>query len=183
MKTTGKTNAARTLDTLGIEYDLLSYSVDPNDLSATAVARKLALPAEQVFKTLVARGDSPGRLRLRPQASGSLQGVVLAVIPGSYQLDLKALARLSGHRKVETVPLKQVQSLTGYIRGGVTAIACKKPYPVFLDEWAEVYDQIAVSAGIRGQMLWLSPADYVRATAAVVGQISQELAPTERSVV
>ena len=171
MKTTGKTNAARTLDTLGIEYDLLSYSVDPNDLSATAAARKLALPAEQVFKTLVARGDSLGS----SPSSGSLQGVVLAVIPGSYRLDLKALARLSGHRKVETVPLKQVPSLTGYIRGGVTAIACKKPYPVFLDEWAEVYDHIAVSAGIRGQMLWLSTADYIRATVAAVGQISQEL--------
>ena len=183
MKTTGKTNAARTLDTLGIEYDLLAYSVDPNDLSATAVARKLALPAEQVFKTLVVRGNSLGGLRHRPQSLGSYQGVVLAVIPGSYQLDLKALARLSGHRKVEAVPLKQVQPLTGYIRGGVTAIAGKKPYPVFLDAWAEVYDRIAVSAGIRGQMLWLSPADYIQATAAAVGQISQELAPTERSAV
>ena len=168
MKTNVKTNAARVLDTLGIEYDLLSYSVDPKDMSATAVARELALPADQVFKTLVVRGD-------RIYASRSLQGVELAVIPGSYQLNLKALAELSGHRKVETVPLKQVQPLTGYIRGGVTAIACKKPYPVFLDEWAEAYERIAVSAGIRGQMLWLSVSDYIRATAAVIGQISYEI--------
>lgn len=119
-----KTNAARALDTLGIEYDLLTYRVDLDDLSATAVACKLSLPADQVFKTLVVRGD-------RPQSSGSLQSVVLAVIPGSYQLDLKALAKLSGDRKAETVPLKQVQPLTGYIRGGVTAIACKSPIRSF----------------------------------------------------
>ncbi len=165
-----KTNAARALDTLGIEYDLLTYRVDLDDLSATAVACKLSLPADQVFKTLVVRGD-------RPQSSGSLQSVVLAVIPGSYQLDLKALAKLSGDRKAETVPLKQVQPLTGYIRGGVTAIACKKPYPVFLDEWAEVYERIAVSAGIGGQMLWLSARDYIRATAAVIGHISDHRGP------
>ncbi|MGB3295109.1 MAG: aminoacyl-tRNA deacylase [Phormidesmis sp.] len=171
-----KTNAARVLDTLGIAYDLLTYSVDLDDLSAIAVARKLMLPADQVFKTLVVRGDSPmDRLSHRADASGALQAVILAVIPGSFQLDLKALARLSGHRKVETVPLRQVQPLTGYIRGGVTAIACKKPYPVFLDEWAEVYDHIAVSAGLRGQMLWLSVSDYIRATAATIGQISCEV--------
>lgn len=170
-----KTNAARALDTLGIEYDLLSYCVDLDDLSATSVAQKLKLPADQVFKTLVVRGDSLGRLRHRAHSTGPFQGVALAVVPGSYQLDLKALAKLSGDRKVETVPLKQVQPLTGYIRGGVTAIACKKPYPVFLDEWAEVYERIAVSAGVRGQMLWLTVADYIRVTEAVIGQISHEL--------
>ncbi|MEN8447375.1 MAG: Cys-tRNA(Pro) deacylase, partial [Cyanobacteria bacterium J06555_13] len=150
--------AARILDTLGITYELLSYSVDPDNLVATATAQKLGLPADQVFKTLVVKGDR--------------QGVAMAVIPASYQLNLKALAKLSGDRKVETVALKQVQPLTGYIRGGVTAIACKKPYPVFLDEWAEVYEYIAVSAGQRGQMLWLSPADYVKATGATLGEIS-----------
>ncbi len=158
-----KTNAARLLDSLGIEYQVLSYAVDRDDLVATSTAQKLGLPADQVFKTLVVNGHS--------------QGVAFAVVPGSYRLNLKALAQLSGDRKLETVPLKQVQPLTGYVRGGVTALASKKPYPVFLDEWAEVYEQIAVSAGMRGQMLWLTPADYVKATNAVVGAIAQETLP------
>lgn len=155
-----KTNAARFLDSLGIEYQALSYAVDLDDLVATSTAQKLGLPADQVFKTLVVKGDR--------------QGIAFAVIPGSYRLNLKALAHLSGDRKIETVPLKQVQPLTGYVRGGVTALASKKPYPVFLDEWAEVYEHIAVSAGMRGQMLWLKPGDYVKATNAVVGAIAQE---------
>lgn len=155
-----KTNAARALDTLGIAYELLTYDVDPDDVLATSTARKLGLPADQVFKTLVVRGNR--------------HGVALAVLPGSYQLDLKALARLSGDRKIETVPLKQVQPLTGYIRGGVTAIACKKPYSVFVDEWAQVYEHIAVSAGMRGLMIWLSVVDYIEATKAVVGAIATE---------
>ncbi|MEM6597005.1 MAG: Cys-tRNA(Pro) deacylase [Cyanobacteria bacterium P01_D01_bin.36] len=155
-----KTNAVRSLDTLSIPYQLLTYEVDPDDLVATSTAEKLGLPADQVFKTLVVKGNR--------------QGVALAVVPGSYQLDLKALAKLSGDRKIETVPLKQVQPLTGYIRGGVTALACKKPYPVFLDEWAEAYEQIAVSAGTRGLMVMLKTADYIRATKAVVGTIAVE---------
>ncbi|MGC1310133.1 MAG: Cys-tRNA(Pro) deacylase [Phormidesmis sp.] len=153
-----KTNAARALDSLGIQYELLTYAVDLDDLSAISTAQKLGMPADQVFKTLVVKGDR--------------QGVALAVIPGSYQLDLKALAQLSGDRKVETVPLKEVRSLTGYIRGGVTALACKKPYPVFLDEWAEVYEQIAVSAGMRGHMIKLAVADYIAATSACIGAIA-----------
>ncbi|PZO57805.1 MAG: Cys-tRNA(Pro) deacylase [Phormidesmis priestleyi] len=155
-----KTNAARLLDSLGIEYQVLSYAVDLDDLVAISTAQKLGLPTDQVFKTLVVNGYS--------------QGIAFAVVPGSYRLNLKALAQLSGDRKLETVPLKQVQPLTGYVRGGVTALASKKPYPVFLDEWAEVYEQIAVSAGMRGQMLWLRTADYVKATNAVVGAIAQE---------
>ncbi|KPQ36776.1 MAG: putative transcription regulator [Phormidesmis priestleyi Ana] len=143
---------------MGIEYTLLSYEVDADDLAATSTAQKLGLPADQVFKTLVVKGDR--------------HGVALAVIPGSYQLDLKALAQLSGDRKIETVSLKQVQPLTGYIRGGVTALACKKPYPTYLDEWSQLYDRIAVSAGLRGQMLMLQTADYVKATGASVGAIS-----------
>lgn len=158
-----KTNAARLLDSCGIEYQVLSYAVDLDDLVAISTAQKLGLPADQVFKTLVVNGYS--------------QGIAFAVVPGSYRLNLKALAQLSGDRKLETVPLKQVQPLTGYVRGGVTALASKKPYPVFLDEWAEVYEQIAVSAGMRGQMLWLRTADYVKATNAVVGAIAQETLP------
>lgn len=152
-----KTNAVRVLDNLGISYEVLTYAVDPENLVATATAEKLGLPADQVFKTLVVEGDR--------------KGVALAVIPGCYQLNLKALAKLTGDRKVETVALKRVQPLTGYIRGGVTALACKRSYPVFLDEWAEVYEHIAVSAGLRGQMIWLTAADYVRATEATVGAI------------
>ncbi|MGD1897376.1 MAG: Cys-tRNA(Pro) deacylase [Phormidesmis sp.] len=155
-----KTNAVRILDTLGIDYKLLSYTVDPDNLVATATAEKLGLPADQVFKTLVVKGDK--------------QGIALAVLPASFHLTLKSLAKLSGNRKVETVPLKQVQPLTGYIRGGVTAIACKKPYPVFLDEWADLYKQIAVSAGIRGQMVLLKTADYITATNATIGAIATE---------
>lgn len=155
-----KTNAVRILDGLGIQYELLAYEVDPDNLVAIATAQKLGLPADQVFKTLVASGDRTG--------------IMLAVLPGNFQLNLKALAKLSGNRKVETVPLKQVQPLTGYIRGGVTAIACKKPYPVFLDEWAQAYEQIAVSAGMRGQMILLRVADYIRATEATLGEIATE---------
>lgn len=155
-----KTNAARVLDSLEIHYELLTYPVDLNDLSATSAAQKLGLPADQIFKTLVVKGDRTG--------------TILAVIPGSYQLDLKALASVSNNRKVETVALKQVQPLTGYVRGGVTALACKKPYPTFLDEWSQVYDRIAVSAGTRGQMLFLQTADYAQATKAFVSAISRE---------
>lgn len=158
-----KTNAARLLDSLNIQYELLSYEVNPNDLTATSTAQKLGLPPNQVFKTLVVKGDR----------STVLGGVALAVIPGSHQLNLKALAKLSGHRKVETVSLKQVQPLTGYIRGGVTALACKRNYSVFLDEGAEAYERIAVSAGTRGQMLLLKVTDYVQATHAVVGALAK----------
>ena len=155
-----KTNAARLLDSLSIPYRLQDYEVDPDDLTAESVAAKIGLPPEQVFKTLVARGDRTG--------------VLLAVVPGDAELDLKALARLSGDRKVDTVSLKEVQPLTGYIRGGVTALAGKKDYPVFADETIELFDEISVSAGARGTQLLLSPADYLRATKARVGPIAKE---------
>ncbi|MEO0538795.1 MAG: Cys-tRNA(Pro) deacylase [Cyanobacteria bacterium P01_A01_bin.123] len=157
-----KTNAVRVLDTLRIPYRLLEYSVDPNDLSAESVAVKIGLPPEQVFKTLVARGDRAG--------------VCLAVIPASTQLDLKTLAQVSGNRKIETVALKEVQPLTGYIRGGVTALACKKDYPVYVDEWIEAFEQIAVSAGRRGTMIQLAPDDYLKAVQGSVGAIAKEKA-------
>lgn len=152
-----KTNAARILDRLAIRYELHEYDVDPEDLTAATVARKVELPVEQVFKTLVARGDR--------------NGVVLAVVPGDAQLDLKALARLTGDRKVEVVALKEVQPLTGYIRGGVTAFGCKKDYPVYLDESALLFDVISVSAGARGTQIFLAPGDYAKATSATLGPI------------
>lgn len=154
-----KTNAVRILDSLGITYKLRDYEVDPEDLAAERAAEKIGLPPEQVFKTLVARGDR--------------QGVCLAVIPGSDQLDLKALAKLTGDRKVDTVALKEVQPLTGYIRGGVTALACKKDYPVYVDETIELFDQIAVSAGVRGTMILLAPEDYLSAVKGTVGAIAK----------
>lgn len=155
-----KTNAVRILDTLNISYELREYAVDPNDLAAETVAEKINMPPEQVFKTLVVRGDHTG--------------ILLAVIPGNTQLDLKALATLSGNRKVEPVPLKEVQPLTGYIRGGVTALACKKIYPVFVDELAVVFDVMSVSAGVRGSQILLAPTDYIRAVNGTVGMISQD---------
>ena len=155
-----KTNAARLLDRLGISYELREYEVDPDDLAAESVARKLGMPAEQVFKTLVARGDR--------------QGVCLAVIPGDAHLDLKALARTTGDRKVDTVPLKEVQPLTGYIRGGVTALASKKDYPVTLDETAQLFDVISISAGQRGLQLLIAPDDYIRAVGAKVAAIAKD---------
>jgi Cys-tRNA(Pro)/Cys-tRNA(Cys) deacylase len=155
-----KTNAARILDSLGIAYELRDYEVDESDLSAESVARKVGLPEEQVFKTLVARGDR--------------HGVCLALVPAGAQLDLKALARLTGDRKVDTVPLKEVQPLTGYVRGGVTALGGKKDYPVFADESVQRFERVAVSAGVRGTQLVLAPADYVRAVKARLGPISRK---------
>ncbi|MCU1246073.1 MAG: cysteinyl-tRNA(Pro) deacylase [Acidobacteria bacterium] len=144
---------------MGIPYELREYEVDPDDLAAESVARKVGLPPEQVFKTLVARGDK--------------QGVCFAVVPGDQQLDLKALAQLSGDKKIETVALKEVQPLTGYIRGGVTALAARKSYPVYADETLELFDLISISSGLRGAQLLLAPADYLRATSAVVGPIAK----------
>lgn len=154
-----KTNAARILDQLKIAYRLLEYEVDPEDLAAESTAAKLGLLPDEVFKTLVVRGDR--------------NGICLAVIPANGQLDLKALAKLAGDRKAETVALKEVQPLTGYIRGGVTALGCKKPYPVYLHESALERQQIAVSAGKRGLMLQLAPQDYGTATQATTGAIAK----------
>ncbi|MGK2857712.1 MAG: Cys-tRNA(Pro) deacylase [Thermoanaerobaculia bacterium] len=154
-----KTNAARILDGLGLAYELREYEVDPDDLAAESVARKVGMPAEQVFKTLVARGDR--------------HGVCLAVVPGDMELDLRNLAKLTSDRKVETVPLKEVQRLTGYIRGGVTALGCRKAYPVWADETIELFDVISISAGARGAQLILAPADYIRAVGARLGDIAK----------
>jgi Cys-tRNA(Pro)/Cys-tRNA(Cys) deacylase len=154
-----KTNAVRLLDAAKIAYELREYEVDPEDLSAETVAAKVNLPLEQVFKTLVMRGDR--------------NGVCLAVVPGNTVVDEKALAKLTGDRRVEMVPLKEVQALTGYIRGGVTALAGKRDYPVYVDETAELFDVISVSAGMRGLQILLAPGDYLRITKATVGAIGR----------
>lgn len=154
-----KTNAARQLDQKKIPYELREYVVDESDLSAGTVAGKIDFPLEQLYKTLVARGDKTG--------------VLLACIPGDKELDLKALASVSGNKKVETVPLKDVQPLTGYIRGGVSPLGLKKRFPIFLDEEALRYDTISISAGIRGCQILLNPQDLKAVIQASCGSISK----------
>jgi Cys-tRNA(Pro)/Cys-tRNA(Cys) deacylase len=154
-----KTNAVRLLDHLAISYELREYEVDPENLAAETVAAKIGLPPEQVFKTLVARGDR--------------NGICMAVVPGDAELDLKALAEASGDRKVQLVPVKELQELTGYIRGGVTALAAKKDYPIYVDESIELFDAISVSAGIRGVQILIAPEDYLRATKATLVAIAR----------
>ena len=155
-----KTNATRILDTLGIHYKSCEYAVDPDDLAAESVAAKIGLPPEQVFKTLVVRGDRGG--------------IYLAVIPGNKELDPKALARLTGDRSVELAALKDVLPLTGYIRGGVTVLGCRKEYPVYADETIELFDVVSVSAGARGTQILLAPEDYLRITKATLGEIARD---------
>jgi Cys-tRNA(Pro)/Cys-tRNA(Cys) deacylase len=156
-----KTNATRLLEALGVAFELCDYEVDPEDLRAESVAAKIGLPPEQVFKTLVARGDRTG--------------VLFAVVPGDAELDPKALARVSGDRAVETVALKEVTPLTGYVRGGVTVFGARKDYPVFVDETLELFDVVSVSAGTRGTQILLAPEAYLRALGdrAKVGAIAR----------
>ena len=154
-----KTNAARLLDNLNITYELRSYEVDPDDLTALSVARKINLPAEQVFKTLLTHTSDNEHL--------------FAVVPGDAELDLKKLATAAGARKAELASLKEVEPLTGYIRGGVTVLAARKPFRSFADETIELFDIISVSAGMRGLQLILSPTDYLRATEATLADLTK----------
>lgn len=158
-----KTNAARLLDQLSIAYEIREYDVDPDDLSAPTVAQKVGLDPAQVYKTLVAEGSPAGH--------------VMALVAADAELDLKALARASGNRRASLVPVAQVQPLTGYVRGGVTALGAKKRFPVVADESLVAHDRIAVSAGVRGAQLVLDPRDYVRAVDAILAPI-QRPAPT-----
>lgn len=155
-----KTNAARVLDAQKISYELREYAVDEDDLSAETVARKVGLPAEQVFKTLVCRGDRAG--------------LCFAVVAGDAELDLKALARASGDKKIDPIALKELQPLTGYVRGGVTAFGGKKDFPVIVDESIELFDVVSVSAGVRGTQILLAPADYLRVTKAKLAAIARQ---------
>ena len=144
-----KTNVARILDGLNIQYELKEYEVDLEDLSAPNVAKKVGMPLERVFKTLVARGDK--------------NGVLMACIPGGAELNLKALAAVSNNKKAEMVHLKEVQGLTGYIRGGVAPLGAKKAYPVYLDQSMDNFETIAVSAGVRGCQIIIAPDDLKKA--------------------
>ena len=156
-----KTNAARLLDSLNISYELRPHEVDPNDLTAISVAKKIGLPPEQVFKTLLAQTSSGDHL--------------FAVIPGDTELDLKKLAHAASAKKAELASLKEVEPLTGYIRGGVTVMAARKPFPAYADETIELHDLISISAGQRGLQLLLSPSDYLRATAATLADLTKDL--------
>ena len=154
-----KTNAARYLDSLKIVYKLVEYKVDESDLSAESVARKVGLPLAQVFKTLVARGDNTG--------------VLMACIPGNAELDLKAIAAVSGNKNAEMVHVGEILQLTGYIRGGVSPIGTKKRYPIFLDERAMRFPFISISAGVRGSQILISPGDLIKALNITVCKIGQ----------
>jgi Cys-tRNA(Pro)/Cys-tRNA(Cys) deacylase len=156
-----KTNGARFLESLGIPFELREYEVDPDDLTAITVAKKIGMPPEQVFKTLLTTGGAVVYL--------------FAVVPGDAELDFKKLARAAGLRKAEMVSLKDVQPLTGYIRGGVTVFGAKKPFPVFVDETAILFDRISVSAGTRGTQLILSPEDYLRAAEAKTADLTKDV--------
>jgi Cys-tRNA(Pro)/Cys-tRNA(Cys) deacylase len=157
-----KTNGARLLETLGIPFELHEYKYDPDNFSAITVAQKVGMPPEQVFKTLLTTGG-PGVY-------------VFAVIPGDAELDFKKLAHAAGLRKAEMVHLKEVQPLTGYVRGGVTVFGAKKPFPVFVDETIILFDKISVSGGARGTQLILSPDDYLRAAQAQTADLTKDVA-------
>lgn len=157
MKPIKKTNAARILDDLKIEYRLVEYPVDEEHLDAVHVAKEVGMPPDQVFKTLCVRGDKTG--------------VIFAVIPGDGELDLKALARVSKNKSCEMVHLKEVLPLTGYIRGGCSPLGAKKDYPVFIDETMILWDEIAISAGQRGMQIVANPEELARATKAIVAPL------------
>jgi len=157
--TPAKTNAARLLDGLGIIYELRAYEVDPNDLTAISVARKIGLPPEQDFKTLLSQTNMGDHL--------------FAVIPGDAELDLKKLAHAANAKKAELASLKEVEPLTGYIRGGVTVMGARKPFPAYADETIELHDVISVSAGQRGLQILLAPADYLRAANATLANLTK----------
>ena len=154
MKHNKKTNAARKLDELKIEYKLIEYAVDEEHLDAIHVAQEVGMPASQVFKTLCVRGDK--------------NGVMFAVIPGDGELDLKALAKASGNKRAGLVALKEVLPLTGYIRGGCSPLGAKKNYPVYMDATSNNWPEIAISAGQRGMQIVAAPQDLQRATNATV---------------
>lgn len=154
MKGIQKTNAARLLDKAGIDYELVPYQVDENNLAADHVAEQLGEPVEQVFKTLVLHGDRSGH--------------IVCVIAGNKEVNLKKAAAVSGNKKVEMIPVKELLATTGYIRGGCTSIGMKKNFPVFISEDSISYPFIYVSAGQRGLQLKLDPRDLVAFTRATV---------------
>lgn len=157
MKATKKTNAARILDKLGISYEIKNYEVDESDLSAVHVAQTIGMDVSTVYKTLVTRGDKTG--------------VLMAVIGGGEEINLKLLAKVSGNKNVEMIALKELLPLTGYVRGGCSPLGAKKNYPVFIDAHALENEKISISAGQRGMQIIISPKDLVTATNATVADL------------
>jgi Cys-tRNA(Pro)/Cys-tRNA(Cys) deacylase len=160
-----KTNAVRLLERAGIPFELRSYRVDDDYLSAEGVATALKMPPEMVSKTLITQGDRTGHL--------------FALIPAGTELDLKLLAEASGNKRVEIVPLRQVLELTGYMRGAVTPLAAKRAYPVFIDETVELWPMVSISGGMRGLQVLLAPCDLLRVTSAQLVDIARSV--TERT--
>ena len=153
--TIDKTNAARLLDKAKIKYQLIAYEVDENDLSAVHVASKLNEAVEQVFKTLVLKGDKTGYF--------------VCVIPGGEEVDLKKAAAISGNKNCQMIPLKELLPVTGYIRGACSPIGMKKHFPTFIHETCRDFEQVYVSAGKRGLQLMIAPADLMAEVKATVG--------------
>jgi Cys-tRNA(Pro)/Cys-tRNA(Cys) deacylase len=154
-----KTNAARLLDSAGISYELIPYEVDESDLSANAVASKLGQDIDQVFKTLVLRGDKTG--------------IFICVLPGSKELDMKKAARASGNKNAAMVQMREILEFTGYVRGGCSPVGMKKKYPTFIDENCILYDKIYISAGIRGLQLKITPDDLIKVTESEICDLIQ----------
>ena len=154
-----KTIAARILDQMNIAYELRAYEVNEDELDAVTVAHKVGMPPEAVFKTLVAHGDK--------------HGIVMALVAADAELDLKKLATVTGNKKIELVAVKELQGLTGYIRGGVSPLGAKKKFPVFIDETAILHERISLSAGQRGLQIIMSPTDLEQATDATLAAISK----------
>lgn len=142
-----KTNVARLLDKAGVKYELIPYEVDESDLSAVHVAAQLNEDVERVFKTIVLHGDK--------------SGYFVCVVPGDSEIDLKKAAKVSGNKKCDLLPMKDLLPVTGYIRGGCSPIGMKKHFPTFIHASAQQYQRIFVSAGVRGLQIALSPADLM----------------------
>ncbi len=154
-----KTNAMRLLEQAKLAFRTTEYDYDENDLSGMHAAEAIGLPPEQVFKTLVARGAK--------------KGILVFCIPVSCTLDLKKAAIAAGDKNIEMVRMNDLLPLTGYIRGGCSPIGMKKSYPTFIDETAELFDEIAVSAGVRGQQIILSPTDLIEYADMIIGDLTQ----------
>ena len=159
MNYTEKTNAMRILERAGIPFEVRTYAYDEDDLSAEKAADALGMPRERVFKTLALRGER--------------RGVLLALVPAGTDIDLKKLAKASGDKRVELVPLREVRKLTGYERGAVTPLALPKRYPVVIDETVELWPSVGFSAGVRGVEIVLSPGDLLQITYAETADIAR----------
>ena len=152
-----KTNAARLLDKAKIAYELIPYEVDENDLAATHVAESLGEPIERVYKTLVLKGDRNGHF--------------VCVVPGDKEVDLKVAAKVSGNKKCEMIPMKQLLPLTGYIRGGCSPIGMKKHFPTYVHHTCNEHPYIYISAGVRGLQVKIAPADLLRIAQAETAEL------------